>query len=112
MGRKRHLGLYDDSAGPLVSALSNKYDCQKVSIAGAVLASACLFVSSYAVNITTLYITIGLGTGNPSSSYHVTNFPEILHRLTLPAVFLNPSVTLKCPMLVPHMLSVQLAGSL
>lgn len=41
----------------------NKYGCRAVTIAGAILASACLLVSYYAQNVLTLIITIGLGVG-------------------------------------------------
>ncbi|XP_047489367.1 monocarboxylate transporter 12-like isoform X2 [Penaeus chinensis] len=49
--------------GPIAGILVNKFGCRLVTIAGAVLASAALFVSIYAPNVQTLYITIGLGAG-------------------------------------------------
>ncbi|XP_055548374.1 monocarboxylate transporter 5 isoform X2 [Wyeomyia smithii] len=50
-------------SGPVSSALVNRYGCRAVTIAGSVLASACLAVSVYAKSVFTLFITIGLGTG-------------------------------------------------
>lgn len=50
-------------AGPIAGILVNKFGCRLVTIAGAVLASASLFVSIYAPNVQTLYVTIGLGAG-------------------------------------------------
>lgn len=49
--------------GPIAGILVNKFGCRLVTIAGAVLASASLFVSIYAPNVQTLYVTIGLGAG-------------------------------------------------
>nr|XP_027225384.1 monocarboxylate transporter 12-like [Penaeus vannamei] len=50
-------------SGPIAGILVNKFGCRLVTIAGAILASAALFVSIYAPNVQTLYITIGLGAG-------------------------------------------------
>ncbi|XP_053682690.1 monocarboxylate transporter 12 isoform X2 [Sabethes cyaneus] len=50
-------------SGPVSSALVNRYGCRAVTIAGSVLASACLAVSVYAKSVFTLFITIGFGTG-------------------------------------------------
>lgn len=50
-------------AGPIASALTNKYGCRPVTIAGAVLASVGLVLSLLAPNITTLYFTIGVCAG-------------------------------------------------
>ncbi|XP_058445391.1 monocarboxylate transporter 5 [Malaya genurostris] len=50
-------------SGPVSSSLVNRYGCRAVTIAGSVLASACLAVSVYARNVFTLFITIGFGTG-------------------------------------------------
>uniref|UniRef100_A0A146M148 Monocarboxylate transporter 5 n=1 Tax=Lygus hesperus TaxID=30085 RepID=A0A146M148_LYGHE len=50
-------------SGPLTSALVNRYNCRTVTIAGALLASAGLAVSSLAQNLLTLYISVGLVTG-------------------------------------------------
>lgn len=49
--------------GPISSSFVNKYGCRAVTIAGAILASACLLISSYAQNVLTLIVTIGLGVG-------------------------------------------------
>ncbi|XP_055585948.1 monocarboxylate transporter 13 [Uranotaenia lowii] len=50
-------------SGPISSSLVNRYGCRIVTIAGSVLASACLAVSIYAQSVFMLFITIGLGTG-------------------------------------------------
>ncbi|XP_057325967.1 monocarboxylate transporter 12 [Microplitis mediator] len=50
-------------SGPISSALVNKYGCRTVTIAGAILSSACLLMSVFAQNVVTLYFTIGIGTG-------------------------------------------------
>lgn len=50
-------------SGPISSAFVNKYGCRPVTIAGAILAASCLFASVYATNVTTLYFTVGIGTG-------------------------------------------------
>lgn len=50
-------------SGPLSSYFVNRYGCRAVTIAGSILASACLVVSFYAENVLTLCITIGIGTG-------------------------------------------------
>lgn len=49
--------------GPISSSLVNRWGCRPVTIAGAILASSCLIISSFAQNVTTLYFTIGIGTG-------------------------------------------------
>lgn len=49
--------------GPLASALTNLYGCRAVTIAGSVLASAGLFVSAWAPNVTCLFFSIGVITG-------------------------------------------------
>lgn len=56
-------------AGPLSSAFVNKYGCRPVTIAGAILASACFIISIFATSIITLYITIGLGVGNNNCNF-------------------------------------------
>ncbi|XP_055303521.1 monocarboxylate transporter 12-like [Sitodiplosis mosellana] len=50
-------------SGPISSSFVNKYGCRAVTIAGAILASACLLVSVFAQNVFTLIITIGFGVG-------------------------------------------------
>ncbi|XP_055304033.1 monocarboxylate transporter 12-like [Sitodiplosis mosellana] len=50
-------------SGPISSLFVNKYGCRAVTIVGAILASACLFISAYAQNVLTLIITIGFGVG-------------------------------------------------
>ncbi|XP_033303670.1 monocarboxylate transporter 12-like isoform X1 [Bombus bifarius] len=50
-------------SGPISSLFVNKFGCRAVTIAGSILASACLLASMWARNIITLYFTIGIGTG-------------------------------------------------
>lgn len=56
--KKKHFVL-----GPISSALVNRWGCRAVTIAGAILASACMMVSFWAKNVMTLCITIGIGVG-------------------------------------------------
>lgn len=51
------------AAGPISSSFVNRYGCRVVTIAGSILASACLLMSVYAQNVLTLIFTIGIGTG-------------------------------------------------
>lgn len=50
-------------SGPISGSFVNKYGCRTVTIAGSILASACLLASVWANSIIMLYFTIGLGTG-------------------------------------------------
>lgn len=50
-------------SGPISSSFVNRWGCRPVTIAGAILASVCMIISSRAQNVTTLYFTIGIGTG-------------------------------------------------
>ncbi|XP_063913750.1 monocarboxylate transporter 9 isoform X1 [Zophobas morio] len=50
-------------SGPISSSFVNRWGCRLVTIAGAVLASICMILSVFAKNVTTLYFTIGIGTG-------------------------------------------------
>ncbi|KAB0797474.1 hypothetical protein PPYR_08467 [Photinus pyralis] len=50
-------------SGPISSAFVNRWGCRAVTIAGAILGSVCMIISSFAQNVTTLYFTIGIGTG-------------------------------------------------
>ncbi|CAD1473627.1 unnamed protein product [Heterotrigona itama] len=50
-------------SGPISSIFVNKFGCRAVTIAGSILASACLLASMWARNIITLYFSIGIGTG-------------------------------------------------
>nr|XP_031850067.1 monocarboxylate transporter 13 isoform X1 [Nomia melanderi] len=50
-------------SGPISGSFVNKFGCRAVTIAGSILASACLLASMWARNIITLYFTIGIGTG-------------------------------------------------
>uniref|UniRef100_T1JMT4 Major facilitator superfamily (MFS) profile domain-containing protein n=1 Tax=Strigamia maritima TaxID=126957 RepID=T1JMT4_STRMM len=47
-------------AGPLASALTNKYGCRAVTIGGSILASAGLMSSAFAENLETQYVCIGV----------------------------------------------------
>ncbi|XP_013779101.1 monocarboxylate transporter 12-like [Limulus polyphemus] len=51
------------TVGPIASALTKKYGCRVVTIAGSILASFGLFISIFSPNITYLYFTIGICTG-------------------------------------------------
>ncbi|XP_063838509.1 monocarboxylate transporter 12 [Ostrinia nubilalis] len=51
------------SAGPISSSFVNRWGCQRVTVAGALLASACVMVSAFATNVVTLIVTIGIGAG-------------------------------------------------
>ena len=46
-----------------MSSLVNKYGCRPITIAGAVIASIGLVISTFAPNVVTLYITIGVVAG-------------------------------------------------
>ncbi|RZB39502.1 monocarboxylate transporter 5 [Asbolus verrucosus] len=50
-------------SGPISSSFVNRWGCRPVTIAGALLGSVCMIISVFAQNVTTLYFTIGLGTG-------------------------------------------------
>lgn len=49
--------------GPISSSFVNRWGCRPVTIAGAILGSICMIISVFAKNVTTLYFTIGIGTG-------------------------------------------------
>ncbi|XP_054167344.1 monocarboxylate transporter 12-like [Oppia nitens] len=49
--------------GPIASALTNKYGCRAVTIAGAILSSVGFLLSLIAPDVITLYFTIGICTG-------------------------------------------------
>uniref|UniRef100_A0A336N0X6 CSON009264 protein n=1 Tax=Culicoides sonorensis TaxID=179676 RepID=A0A336N0X6_CULSO len=48
------------SAGPIVSALANKYGCRAVCIAGAIMASSAFVLSTFSTSVTMLMITYGV----------------------------------------------------
>ncbi|XP_076618891.1 monocarboxylate transporter 12-like isoform X2 [Colletes latitarsis] len=50
-------------SGPISGSFVNKFGCRTVTIAGSILASACLLASMWAQRIIILYLTIGIGTG-------------------------------------------------
>lgn len=50
-------------SGPISSSFVNRWGCMPVTIAGAILASVCMIISVFAQNVTTMYFTIGIGTG-------------------------------------------------
>ncbi|XP_067640607.1 monocarboxylate transporter 12 isoform X2 [Eurosta solidaginis] len=51
------------ASGPISSAFVNRYGCRAVTIAGAIIAAACIVASIFAQNVLTLIFTIGIGTG-------------------------------------------------
>ncbi|XP_072936960.1 monocarboxylate transporter 12 [Epargyreus clarus] len=51
------------SSGPISSSFVNRWGCQAVTVAGALLSATCLVLSSFAQNVNTLIVTIGVGTG-------------------------------------------------
>ncbi|XP_014362186.2 monocarboxylate transporter 12 [Papilio machaon] len=51
------------SSGPISSSFVNRWGCQKVTIAGALLSAICVIASAFAGNVLTLIFTIGVGTG-------------------------------------------------
>lgn len=50
-------------AGPISSSFVNRWGCQAVTVAGALLAATCVTASAFADNVLTLIFTIGIGTG-------------------------------------------------
>ncbi|KYB27338.1 monocarboxylate transporter 12 [Tribolium castaneum] len=50
-------------SGPISSSFVNRWGCRPVTIAGAIIGSICMIISVFAQNVTTLYFTIGIGTG-------------------------------------------------
>ncbi|KAI8428149.1 hypothetical protein MSG28_002396 [Choristoneura fumiferana] len=51
------------SSGPISSSFVNRWGCQAVTVAGALLAATCVTASAFAGNVLTLIFTIGIGTG-------------------------------------------------
>ncbi|RVE48788.1 hypothetical protein evm_006562 [Chilo suppressalis] len=51
------------SAGPVSSSFVNRWGCQRVTVAGAILASVCVIASAFASNVLMLIFTIGIGSG-------------------------------------------------
>ncbi|VVD00897.1 unnamed protein product [Leptidea sinapis] len=51
------------SSGPISSSFVNRWGCQTVTVAGALLSSVCIVASAFANNVTTLIFTIGVGAG-------------------------------------------------
>ena len=52
-------------AGPVVSALANKFGCRAVTIAGSILAAAAFFLSTYSPDVPVLIFLYG-GMGGKS----------------------------------------------
>lgn len=50
-------------SGPISSSFVNRWGCQAVTVAGALLSSICVVASAFAGNVMTLIVTIGVGTG-------------------------------------------------
>ncbi|XP_004930921.1 monocarboxylate transporter 12 [Bombyx mandarina] len=51
------------SSGPISSSFVNRWGCQLVTVAGAILSSVCVVASAFAGNVLTLIFTIGVGAG-------------------------------------------------
>lgn len=51
------------SSGPISSSFVNRWGCQAVTVAGAILSSVCIVLSAFAGNVLTLIVTIGVGAG-------------------------------------------------
>lgn len=51
------------SSGPISSSFVNRWGCQAVTIAGAILSAICVIASVFAQNVNTLIVTIGIGAG-------------------------------------------------
>ncbi|XP_046961803.1 monocarboxylate transporter 12 [Vanessa cardui] len=51
------------SSGPISSSFVNRWGCRSVTVAGALLSAACVTLSAFANNVTTLIFTIGIGAG-------------------------------------------------
>ncbi|XP_075992589.1 monocarboxylate transporter 1 [Anticarsia gemmatalis] len=51
------------SSGPISSSFVNRWGCQRVTVAGALLSSTCVVASAFAGNVMTLIFTIGVGAG-------------------------------------------------
>lgn len=49
--------------GPISSSFVNRWGCRAVTVAGGIIASACVMVSALANSVLTLIFTIGVGTG-------------------------------------------------
>jgi MFS family permease len=47
-------------AGPLVSALTNKFGCRAVCITGSIMSSAAFVLSTFSPNVTVLMLTYGV----------------------------------------------------
>lgn len=59
-----------DSTGPIVSALTNKYGCRVVCVAGAVVGATGFGLSSLSPNLSVLMITYGVIGGNATSCFN------------------------------------------
>lgn len=51
------------SSGPISSSFVNRWGCQAVTVAGALLSAVCVVASAFAGNVLTLIFTIGVGAG-------------------------------------------------
>ncbi|XP_047544486.1 monocarboxylate transporter 12 [Vanessa atalanta] len=51
------------SSGPISSSFVNRWGCRSVTVAGALLSAACVTLSAFANNVTTLIFTVGIGAG-------------------------------------------------
>jgi len=56
----RILAYFEYVAGPIVSALANRFGCRIVSIAGSVIAGVAFAISQFSPNIDVLILTYGV----------------------------------------------------
>ena len=59
MTSSRVLALWG-TAGPVVSALTNKFGCRPVTVAGSVIASLAFLISTMAPSVDVLIVTYGV----------------------------------------------------
>jgi hypothetical protein len=52
--------VYSPLAGPVVSALTNKFGCRTVCIAGSVIGCAAFILSTFSANVNVLMLTYGV----------------------------------------------------
>jgi len=63
--------LFVHFSGPVVSALTNKYGCRAVSIAGSILSAFGFAISVFAPNLYYLYFTFGIVSGEFISDSYI-----------------------------------------
>lgn len=60
-----------DTTGPLASALTNKYGCRVVTIAGSIIGGTGFVLSVFAPNLYYLYFSCGIMAGASTSEYSI-----------------------------------------